>query len=55
MNTITFNLDGMSPSQLARLYKLLVALYRLGDAELVYDVGCANCGPLAFCEEVAKA
>lgn len=55
MTTITFTLEEMNAPQLARLYKLLVALYRLDEAEKVYQAGLANCGPQAFCEEVARA
>ena len=51
---ITFDLNKMNSVQLARLYKLLIALFRLDDADLVYAAGVANCGAKEFCEEVAR-
>lgn len=51
---IKFYLDGMNAVQLAMLYKLLVRLHRLDDADLVYNAGVANCGERDFCYEVAK-
>lgn len=52
---ITFDLNRMNATQLAKLYKLLIALYRHDDAEKVYQAGVINCGPLEFCQEVAIA
>ena len=52
---ITFDLDSMNGVQLAKLYKLLIALYREDDATLVYAAGVATCGEQYFCREVALA
>jgi|WetSurMetagenome_2_1015567.scaffolds.fasta_scaffold178443_2 hypothetical protein len=52
---ITFDLHQMNPVQLAKLYKLLLSLYRIDDAKLVYEAAIINCGAMDFCEEVSKA
>lgn len=52
---ITFDLERMNAAELARLYKLLIALYRMDDADKVYQAGIINCGHKDFCEEVARA
>ena len=52
---ITFDLSSMNGIQLAKLYKLLIALYCVDDAALVYAAGIVICGQKDFCREVALA
>lgn len=52
---ITFKLSEMNAVQLARLYKLLVNMWQMDKATLVYEAGCANCGAAEFAFEIAKA
>ncbi len=52
---ITFTPSEMNAVQLAKLYKFLVSMWRMDDAALVYEAGCANCGAAEFAFEIAKA
>lgn len=52
---IRFNLSSMNAVQLAKLYKLLLSLFRIDEAHEVYEAGVANCGNEEFCIEVARA
>ncbi len=52
---ITFTPSTMSAVQLAKLYKFLISMHRIDDAQVVYEAGIANCGAADFCYEVARA
>ncbi len=52
---IIFAYSAMNARQLAKLYKFLVSVDRVDDAEIVYEAGIANCGAADFCYEVARA
>ncbi len=54
-SSITFHLSSMNAVQLAKLYKLLLSLFRMDEAHDVYEIGVANCGAEEFCLEVARA
>ena len=52
---ITFTPSTMNAVQLAKLYKFLISIHRLDDAQVVYEAGVANCGAADFCCEVSRA
>lgn len=51
--TIEFRLTSLNATQLAMLYKFLLSMYRIDEADTVYAAGASNCGEKDFCRELA--